>query len=102
MKKLIPILLLIVFASCNKENLIFQKVSVEQAGELVRVSGYIPEPLIYDFSYSIKVKFCDTWVDFLVVVPAGQVNGYRDYVTDETVACRFSEYKINYEGRLIQ
>jgi hypothetical protein len=102
MKNLLSIIMIISLASCSKTNLIPKKVDVQQSGELVRVSGYIDQPLSYDYSYSVKVKFCDKWVDLLVVIPAGQVNGYADYVTDESVMCRFSEYKITYEGKLIQ
>lgn len=100
--KLISLLLIISLASCSKSDLIFKKVDVQQSGELVRVSGYIQTELPYDYYYSVTTKFCDKWIELRVIIPAGQFNGYADYVTDESVMCRFSEYKIGYEGPVIQ
>lgn len=110
MKKLLPFLLslTLLFASCDKDELIFKKVDVQQSGELVRVSGYLPAPLTYEFSYSVRVKFCkdkdgkDQYDDFLVVILPGQVNGYHDYVTDRSVQCMFVSYDIQWETNLVQ
>lgn len=105
---LISFVLLLSLASCSKEELLFKKVDVQQQGELVRVSGYLLEPVDYEFSYSVRVKFCkdkdgkDQYDDFLVTILPGQVNGYRDYVTDRTVQCRFVSYEIQWQTNLIQ
>jgi hypothetical protein len=105
MKKILTSLLLlsVLFTSCDKDELIFKKVDVQQQGELVRVSGYLPEPLTYEFAYSVRVKFCNNqYVDMLVTILPGQVNGYRDYVTNETVQCRFESYDIQWQTNLVQ
>lgn len=107
MKKLL-LLLFIFLVGCSKNELIFKKVDVQQQGELVRVSGYLPEPLAYEFAYSVRVKFCkdkdgkDQYDDFLVTILPGQTTGFRDYVTDRTVQCRFISYTIQWQTNLIQ
>lgn len=107
-KLLLPLILVLMLASCSKDELIFEKVRVEQQGELLILSGWIPKPLTYDFSYSVKVKFCkdkdgkDQFVDFLVAIPAGQTFAFRHYVTDQTVQCKFISYQIQWQTHLIQ
>jgi hypothetical protein len=108
-KLLLPLILVLSLASCDKDELTeFKKVDVQQQGELLRLSGYLQHPLTYEFAYSVRVKFCkdkdgkDQYQDFLVTILPGQVNGYRDYVTDETVMCRFISYEIQWQTNLIQ
>lgn len=104
MKKLLPLLFVLAFVSCDKDEMIeFKKVDVQQSGELVRVSGYLLKPVNYEFSYSVRVQFCDKYEDFLVTILPGQTTGYRDYVTDNTVKCRFSpDYVIQWQTNLEQ
>ncbi len=104
MKKLLPLLLVLAFVSCDKDEIIeFKKVDVQQSGELVRVSGYLLHPVNYEFSYSVRVEFCGKYEDFLVTILPGQTTGYRDYVTDNTAKCRFSpDYVIQWQTHLEQ
>lgn len=105
---LATLIILVIVTSCSKNELLFKKVDVQQAGELVRVSGYLQKPVDYEFAYSIRVKFCkdkngkDQYDDFLVTILPGQVTGYRDYVTDRTVQCMFVSYEIQWQTNLEQ
>ncbi len=103
MKKLLRVFLLtVLMISCTKEDLLFQEVRLEQQGEYVVLTGYLREPVNYEFSYSVYAKFCDEWVELLVVLQPGETEAHRGYVFDQSVKCKFSDYEIRWKTALEQ
>lgn len=97
MKKLLPILFLFLIG-CSKYTPDFTKVKVEQAGELIRVFGYLESPKPHPHRYVIEAMVCGEVREMWVDVAAGQVTGFADYQDN----CKVIGWKIVYDDILRQ
>lgn len=99
-KKLLVVLVAgALLASCTKSDpRKFVKVTVDQGGESVMVTGYLQQPTATTWVYWIEIEECGVIEKRQVRVEAGSVVGTYHYQTN----CKVGKFKIVYDDILRQ